>query len=273
MAYLYQLEDVAVKPKPYSHLYYCYRKLYDDQTKSQLMLFENLHAQMMKAAWFYHDREIARAKLIWWYDEVKGSFNGSAQHPLTKKLSQSNLTASQKQLIIELTEHALAFIIYDSDITSENALVDALESYFSTFEKLKAQSIMPHLPEAIVQKMATITALAHYIYYLPELIKRELLIPKDDYLMNYQISQQQLKVYQRSDGFCQWLNALNKTIHTTYQRLTSDLTSDDKKKLKPLIINLKIWLKLVKETKKNNYDLFNTQIQLSPIQMLFCDVF
>ncbi|MCF6775669.1 hypothetical protein L3V83_03675 [Thiotrichales bacterium 19X7-9] len=268
MAYIYQLEQFETNPKSYSHLYYCYRKVFDGQTKQKLMLFENIHFQMIKTAWFYQDQDVARQKLIWWYEELKNTFNGSPQHPISKQLNQIDLTNNQQKLIIEMSECALAFVIYDSQVDSYEVLVSHLINYFYAFEKLKVSCFTDNDLEANIKPIAEIIALVHYIYFLPELLKRDLLLPTDNYLDHYNVTLAQLKQYKLSDGITCWLNSLNEQIQKIHKTLKSQLSLKSKKQLKPLMVNLNLWLKLLKETKKNNYDLFNTQIQLSPIQML-----
>lgn len=270
MAYLYQLDQFETKPQTFSHLYYCYRKVFDPRVINQLMLIENLHYQMIKTAWFYKDCDIAKQKLIWWHEELKNSSLKQAKHPITQKLQQLELNQRVYDLLLGLNEAALGWLIYEDDIKDSVSLIKTITPYFIILEKLKADALGVMLSDRLSQLFATLVAIDHYIYFFPELIKRDLLLPDKAYLTEFNLNIEMLKSYQSSPELGNFLGLLSDLCIDNNQEIKKILSSKNKKKLRPLLTNIAIWQKLIKKTRKDHFDLFHYQIQLSPLQMLFC---
>lgn len=273
MAYLYEIDQFDHSPKPFTHLYYCYRKIYDEKLKSNLFVVDKLHYQLIKTAWFYKDCDVARQKLLWWHEELTNTFNGKAQHPISKELANLNLDKVQQSLILEFVQAALAFIIYDYEINLLDQLLESLTPYFMLLYQLKLSFLNIEIDQKAQENLSYSVALNHYLYFLPDLIKQNLLLPSEYFAKEIKLDLTQLKQYQLSDNTKTFFKMIKNKSDQSFKTAYLNLNRMKKKQIKPILTDVKIWQKLIKETQKNGFNLFNERIVLSPLQMLMQSVF
>ncbi|MCF6807555.1 hypothetical protein L3V79_04020 [Thiotrichales bacterium 19S9-12] len=267
MAYLYQLNSTNNRLLPYSHLYYCYRKVFDEHKLTQLLLVESLHYQLIKTAWFYKDRDIATQKLLWWHQELEKMYQNNATHPLIKEMLSASFSDKAKKLSIDLSNIALAWLVSGEVAYNFFSLESQLVGYFLTLDKLKAEILSESVDLLSLNLLSTNCALAHYVYYLPELIQRNILMPSDQYLADFNINFDQLKRYDKTINLTPWLLSVGRCIANNMSQI-KQMPRQNKKELGPILANAKLWQALFFETKKNKFNIFQHRIVLSPLKML-----
>jgi len=217
------------------------------------------------------DQEIAQNKLNWWRDEITRLFDDEPQHPVTK---------------------ALASAIKDFNLPQDHfiEILDGMEMdlHYDAYPGFKELSLYCHRVASIVGIMAVeifghqhrnTIKYAHNLgmaFQLTNILRdvREdagrgrVYIPLDEF-KRFNTSPEDLQTGNNKEQLKQLFQFQAQRAREYYQKAFELLPDSDRNTQRSGIIMAKIYLAILEEIEKNNFDVLQKRISLSPLRKLW----
>jgi hypothetical protein len=244
-------------PQRGSFLYYCYRKLPINK-QEDLMIIENIQHQLINTCELYKEKLVAIKKLEWWIEEANNIFTNSANHPSLKALSL--ITGSldlDKTKVIKLFQ-SKAKILNGISLSNNSELNKFISEQYSEFEQIKAKILLnENLNQNLIDIVGQLSIAMEKVRYI------------------YLFAHHKVNQIHLLPGYDEKLSKGNQI--SVLKEIGNQVLKDDNQiklpgkinELKPLFNRYKLHIKLLKAMKKNNYNVEQERIELSPLQMLF----
>lgn len=217
------------------------------------------------------DENVARIKLQWWRDAVRKTFDGNADHPVLKAL-----TNPIKNYQLEL-QHFLEII--------DGMEMDLYNNRYETFDELslycyRAASVVGLLAARIfgyqnseVQKYAHNLGMAFQLTNILRDVKEDAMrnriyIPLDE-LRQFNVSEEDILNHRFTDNMQALLKFQSERAHSYYETAFQHLPEQDRYSQRTGLIMATIYLNTLKAIEKDNYRVLDGRISLTPIKKLW----
>ena len=214
---------------------------------------------------------VAKVKLTWWKQQLVGTDQGQASHPLAQALQPIIMRYQlPPALLLALIDGALNRLEYDYCET----LAD-LEHYCyheqGILQRLSAMIQGAHDPKTLecVTQLGGALALIHLIADLPQHSRRgAVYFPVVD-LQKFAVTPEQLTSGQMNDALRQLLAFEAQRAREWQDQAYQQLTAEDQKQQSQTLIYAKLMRTLLDEIEKDCFNVFAYQLQLTPLRKLW----
>lgn len=218
-----------------------------------------------------HEADVARAKLAWWRTEVANLFSGQPQHPVTKALAP----------------FAQA---YGLDAVRMNEIIDGMEMdlthrRYADFDSLRlychrAAGVVGQLSASIfgfreastleyAENLGIAFQLTNIIRDVGEDARRGRIYLPIDELASHGLSPEDILQRRGSDAFRQLMAFQAQRAESYYDLAFSKLAAVDKRDQRAGLIMAAIYRTLLDEIRRDNFDVLDKRIALTPLRKLW----
>ncbi|MAZ39793.1 MAG: hypothetical protein CMF49_06695 [Legionellales bacterium] len=253
--------------KPGSSIYYALLHL-ETNYKHEISALIAFMREIKKTTSNYKEISIAKTKIKWWQNEINNLYQHKPTHPISFALETvlKKYTIPQ-QLLNEYLEGAILKLETDHFCTEKDIVFFSYREYGLMLIALSyVLSPFPnHLTQCLHKFSETLTRI-DFIQYAQQYSKNNKqifsleMLDKNKINHNTDISSKSLQplfIEHANIARQQYLSALK------------DLTKVQKNTLKPLLIFLKIKIKLLQEIENDGFNVYQYYYQLTPIRKYF----
>lgn len=215
--------------------------------------------------------DIARRKLNWWREEIHRLYDSTAQHPVTRALSPALKHYPMNKA------HFLAII--------DGMQMDLEKTRYANFTELhaycyRAAAVVGLLSVEIfgyddpktleyAEALGLAFQLTNILRDVGEDIRRgRIYIPEED-LNRFNISEMELMQYQTTDNIRKLFAFQAQRAHAYYDQAFALLPTNDRSRQKSGIIMAAIYRTLLNEIEKDNFNVLQQKIKLTPVRKLW----
>ncbi|MFN7098103.1 MAG: squalene/phytoene synthase family protein [Gammaproteobacteria bacterium] len=252
-----------------SSLYYSL--LFTDEEKRLPIIA--LHAfgdELAKITTQQTEKSILQAKLQWWQQEWQRTFDGQAQHPITKIFDSRTLSVIPPVLLQEWIDSAILKLECDHLCTEkdldffcyrERGILAIVSAYLLGFKQQTSLRGVQDLAESITLIEMTVN--------LAKQLHRGWCFLPLDWLEQHQVSEEHLQSKLTAPEVKAVLQQLLNYAHVKFNNGLEKIAKEDKSSLLPIIIQATLADKLRQAIIKADFSVLREQISLAPLRKLF----
>lgn len=262
-----------------SSLYYCFRKL-PEQQRQALLVLQAFVEELRKISERFQSYEIAEGKLGWWKTEIERLYDGNPQHPIAQalvplveayRIAQSQLAAIHEAYTLNLQTQLFP---------TRAALAQHFQHTGGIIEQLKAVVLTPNAKtvEQYNHHLGVALEIARHLYELPYDLKRQHFYFAETDMQAAQLNPEQLhqavlQPNQMDREHWQQLIASQVALFRDYYQKAQELMPEAlKESLWPSRCYTGLQAKWVRLVEKQSVSLLQNQWQLSPLRKYWFSV-
>lgn len=251
-----------------STLYYSLRYLPPQQYEALLSIFAFALA-IRKIPYDCQDAGVAKAKLVWWRDEIQRLSQAQPTHPMTQALQP---VLQQFNLDIQLFQDYIGGILENMKYQGYHKQTDLIQHChrLSYIPNILAAKILGCENNQEVQKflhhLGIALSLFELIYELREdTAKGRVYFPTED-LNHFSLNATDLIQSQPETSIKQLLTFEANRAREFYQTALKDLPTNQRQRFHPYLIQAAITFKLLDEIEEDGFRVLTHRIALTPLR-------
>ncbi len=224
-------------------------------------------AELYKITVNYRELSVAQQKLAWWFEEIKRMYQYQATHPITKALQDFISIYDIKEIellaMIEGTVVATTTQIF----ATESELRQHYQHTGGIITALKSKVLCPPAQNIIVlmHQLGVASEILKHLLDFPKFLERQHLYLPLSLFQEQCIDPQpilQRKELERLKPLFQIEFTSAKTI---VAEIKNKLSTEQKKELRPLLLETTLLIKQVNKTANKDWHIFHYRLELSPL--------
>lgn len=266
--------ELAEYATPGSDIYYVLNQIPQNK-KIPYLAIHAFTTELHKISEQYRELKIAQQKLVWWIQEIQDLYQGKPKHPISKilqpYLQEFNIKEIELLAIIEGVMLSTSTQIFET----ESELRQHYQHIGGISAGLKAKILMhdENINIQMMQQLGVAYEILRHLIDMPKFLSRQHLYLALSSFRQAQIDPQPIIQGKNLENLKPLLAKEFELAKTLSNEVIQKLNQEQKKMLKPLLLELKLKIKQTQKISDDAWQIFSYRLELSPLVKLLISWF